>query len=252
MKLKHTKVASLTVALVTFISLAGGVNGASILVLGDDQSEDSVVPHLTGLGHTVSNPAIYHDYDPGLSADLSSFDAIVMLYGYDYGYGLTANASTAINSYINGGGRFVTTAWMAYSHEDFPGDPIFDQLPVSYNGEEYDSVWDVDETSPIFLGLADGWSDSEGVENITITTPGAVALGSNQYGDALVVYTENANGGLYIYLNHGMSYDTGDVSSQALTLVGNAVGFTPVPEPTSICLLGLGALGSFLRRRRMA
>ena len=52
MKLKHTKVASLTVALVTFISLAGGVNGASILVLGDDQSEDSVVPHLTGLGHT--------------------------------------------------------------------------------------------------------------------------------------------------------------------------------------------------------
>ncbi|MGY8660720.1 MAG: PEP-CTERM sorting domain-containing protein [Verrucomicrobiales bacterium] len=24
-----------------------------------------------------------------------------------------------------------------------------------------------------------------------------------------------------------------------------------MPEPTSICLLGLGALGSFLRRRRM-
>lgn len=233
------------------LSLASATTRADlVLVLGDAQSEADVVPYLTGLGHTVDNPNIYYDYDPGVAADLSAYDSVIMLYGYDYGFGLTANASTALTSYIDNGGRFITTAWMAYSHEDFLGDPIFDRSPVEYLDEEYDSVWDIDESSAFFTGLSDGWSDLEGNETITITDPNAIALGSNQYGDALVVYTENSQGGQYIYLNHAMSYDTGDVSIQALTLLGNSVAFTAVPEPSSLCLLGISCCFLGLRRRK--
>lgn len=223
---------------------------AMVMVLGDDQSEDDIVPYLESLGHTVNMPDVYYDWDPGLGADLSGYDSIVMLYGYDYGYGLTANASSALVSYINGGGNFITTAWLAYSDEDFAGDAFFDITPVEYDDEGYDAIWDIDESSPYFTGLSDGWSDNEGFEYLTITNPNAIALGSNQYGEPLVVFMDTMNGGRYSYLNHAMSYDTGSVSSEALTLVGNAVGLSAsVPVPGTLALLGIAGLAAVGARR---
>lgn len=238
----------LPLLLVTAIAPA---SAGMVLVLGDDQSESDVVPYLTGQGHTVSNPAAYYDWDPGVAADLSAHHSVVMLYGYHYGYGLTPNASNAIVSFIQDGGNFVTTAWMAYAHEDFSGDPLFDMTPVKYEDEGYDAVWDISDSYPFFAGLTDGWSDGEGFEYLTITDPSAVTLGTNQYGEPLVVYTENAAGGRFVYLNHAMSYDTGSVSTHALTLVGNAVvPASQVPEPSAFSLLGIAGLAAMFIRRR--
>jgi len=59
-----------------------------------------------------------------------------------------------------------------------------------------------------------------------------------------------------------MSYDTGDVSEDALRLMGNSVMLLrdavpevlqgTVPEPSSLAMFGIGALGRFgySRRRR--
>lgn len=238
----------LALVLVTALSPA---SAGMVLVLGDDQSEDDVVPYLTGLAHTVDNPDIYYDWDPGAGADLSAYDAVVMLYGYDYDYGLTTNASTAIVSYIAGGGHFIATSWVAYSHEDFAGDPLFDMTPVEYDDEGYDAVWDIDEGSPYFAGLTDGWSDGEGFEYLTITDASAISLGSNQYGEPLVVYTENAAGGRYTYLNHAMSYNNGSVSTEGLMLVGNAiVAADTIPEPSTFALLGFAGIAAMFIRRR--
>ncbi|MEO2045644.1 MAG: hypothetical protein ABGX16_03615 [Pirellulales bacterium] len=237
------------------LSFIPTVGFASILVLGDDQSEADVVPYLQGLGQGVTMPGSYYDWDPGANADLSNYDAVVLLYGYEYGYELTANGSAAIVSYLQGGGHFITHSYVAYSHEDFSGDALFDMTPVEYVDEDYDAVWDVDETSAYFTGMTDGWSDGEGFEHLTVTDPNAVSLGTNQYGDPLVVYTES-NGGRYTYLNHAMSYQTGDVSDDALKLMGNSVmllqgGDNVVPEPTTVLIWSmLVGLGMTVRRRR--
>lgn len=237
------------------LSFIPAVGFSSVLVLGDDQSEVDVVPYLMHLGQTVIHPGSYYDWDPGANADLSNHDAVVLLYGYEYGYELTANGSAAIVSYLQGGGHFITHSWVAYSHEDFSGNPLFDMTPVEYDGEDYDAVWDVDETSAYFTGMTDGWADGEGFEHMTVTDPNAVSLGTNQYGEPLVVYTES-NGGRYTYLNHGMSYETGDVSDDGLKLMGNSVmlfqgGDNAVPEPTTVLIWSmLAGLGMTVRRRR--
>lgn len=237
------------------LSFIPAVGFSSVLVLGDDQSEVDVVPYLMQLGQTVIHPGSYYDWDPGANADLSNHDAVVLLYGYEYGYELTANGSAAIVSYLQGGGHFITHSWVAYSHEDFSGNPLFDMTPVEYDGEDYDAVWDVDETSAYFTGMTDGWADGEGFEHMTVTDPNAVSLGTNQYGEPLVVYTES-NGGRYTYLNHGMSYETGDVSDDGLKLMGNSVmlfqgGDNAVPEPTTVLIWSmLAGLGMTVRRRR--
>lgn len=242
------------VFLVGLMSLLPSVTTASVLVLGDDQSEVDVVPYLQSLGQTVTMPGSYYDWDPGVNANLSSYDAVVLLYGYEYGYELTENGSEAIVDYLLNGGHFITHSWVAYSHEDFSGDAFFDMTPVEYDDEDYDAVWDVDETSDYFAGMEDGWFDNEGFEYLTVTDPSAVALGSNQHGEPLVVYTES-NGGRYTYLNHAMSYDTGGVSEDALTLLGNSVlllqgGDSTVPEPaTAIVWSMLAATGMAVRRR---
>ena len=58
--------------LLLLITAISPVSAGTVLVLGDYQSESDVVPYLTGLGHTVSNPDIYYDWDPGAAADLSA------------------------------------------------------------------------------------------------------------------------------------------------------------------------------------
>ena len=117
-------------------------------------------------------------------------------------------------------------------------------------------VW---ETYGNYLSSATDSYVDDGMGQIMILDPGTYGVGDSAYAATLLVYDEGA-GATHSIGNAATYTFAADISDEVIELdtfiggsagsMSTAVGWTPVPEPTSGLLMLLGMAGLALRRRR--
>ena len=175
--------------------------------------------------------------------DLQSLPAYVSSYSYEAG----------AQQYIWEDG---TNDVRALQDPGNPGGNLTRKAATSFDGDNYSVTFDVTQATPIRLGVyALDWDNFNG-RNITVTVNGeSVNIDNVDDGDApndaandyvngtWAVFDVNAPAGP---LTISVQHNAGGGSNAVLS----AVTFDPIPEPASLGLLGVGALGLLARRRR--
>jgi len=169
-------------------------------------------------------------------------------------YGPTEGWAPFIN-YIAGGGRAVMSFW-DLDNDGGGGDP---GLPPAFGVAVTQTFWDPqpvyrwDYTNPIFnvpnyvMDLT-GLNDSGWIDNGDELAPaGAVPVaGFSMMQDMSRCAILIGNSGRTIY--NGFLFD--DINDpMATALIANEI-YNVTPEPATLCLLGAGAVGMLLRKRR--
>ena len=264
------------VCLASLTLLAGGLRQAkadSVLLLstGIPAENSAVVNLLTADGHTVTVGPNYFDFTgeiPG-GGSLSGYSSVILLQNNNgIGGNIPETGQTALVNYVNGGGGLLTGEWTVYgnaipSHHNeilapvLPVNPSTDQstrVSITYTQTTANSILNNGLPSS-FTFSADS---NSGTETYFQPKPGATVyygsdFGGSPPGDGVI----------------GGNYGSGRVLSLSTlagqmeladpnygTLFSNAVNFVTVPEPSTLILLSIGALGVTLhycwRRRKHA
>jgi uncharacterized membrane protein len=242
-------------AMILFLS-ATQATADNVLLLGDGDAETQVQAALEAAGHTVTYAGIYYDWD-GVTPDVSSFDVVVFLNGYDYGYELQPAAAAALQTFVAGGCGLVMGEWTAYDVcSGYKGAIVDSLMPVTMSdcGDYgYGETWTVDSPGhPLVAGLPASWSDPAGWSTVT-PKPGTTVVVSDSLANPMVAYS-NASGGTVVYLNHDMTYSTSPISAEAIQLLVNSVEFSscaalvavqvPTIQPWGVAALILSLLAA--------
>ncbi len=91
-------------------------SGARVYILsgGDPTSDNAVRQALQNAGHSPNLGIETPDFD-GTQVNLSDFDVVVALYNENWQRPMTAAGKSALQSYLLGGGRVVTSEWFIYN-----------------------------------------------------------------------------------------------------------------------------------------
>ncbi len=197
MNLKHTKVANLAAALITFISLAGGANAAILLTITDDGTDLT----MTATGSYDFTAVGDNGTDQALGANAG---VLPTTSGGLYGWEVT---EATISFTVSYSGALTGTSNV------FPADSITTTNPFFFDSSR--SVIRFTEGTPL-LGTV---NETAVFNSITLASLGMVA------GESVSV--------------------TWAGDSATIQTVAS------VPEPSSAILLGLGALGVAVHRRRI-
>jgi hypothetical protein len=201
------------IPLVLAVMLLAGtpsVWAAKIYVLrgGDPASDEEVVKALQERGHTVTWGVEAINWD-GYQAELRDFQAVVILYNFNYLEAMPKPGLTALANYISGGGRVVTGEWFHYQitrNNLLPG-----LLPVgeycgrnsapstTYTQAAPDAILNKDLPSAFSVSLR----EIDGTESCLKPAAGATVFysssnGGGQQGAAGVVGWDSAGGGRLI------------------------------------------------------
>jgi PEP-CTERM motif len=263
------------VCLASLTLLAGGLRQAkadSVLLLSTDvPAEDTAVMNLlTADGHTVTLGPVYSTNVPWGS--LSGYSSVILLQNNTIsGANILSANQTALVNYVNGGGGLLTSEWTVWGNAAAGNNTILAPvLPVIPST-------DVSFRSPITYTQTTANSVLNSGLPSSFTFPAYNLGGTETYFQpktgATVYYGSDFEISVGTPLGDGMigwSYGSGQVLSLSTlagqneladpnygTLFSNAVYFvSAVPEPSTLILLSIGALGLTLhhcwRRRKQA
>lgn len=194
--------------------LKGGAGAGNFLIYSDNNAFDTAFQNaLTAAGHTVT---FLLSTNP-LPADLSPYSGIFLS-------GLPGNAnSTTLTNYVNSGKGVYVAAGNSYIPDvEANRWNAFLQnfglaFSTTYNGIQ--GVFSVASSSPIFTGVSQLYHDNGNDVGLYASSPYS----------SIVLYGPGSQGIAGVY----------DSSA-------------PVPEPATMTLLGLAALGSARRKRKLA
>jgi Trehalose utilisation len=111
--------------------------GPSVLVLADSDlvSTNALANSLANAGFVVTlRPAPEYTWD-GTNPSLSGFDAVVHLNGTTFDYPLPNSAQTALTSFVQGGGGYVTARWDGYESQPQMTELVLQEMG-DYSGPE--------------------------------------------------------------------------------------------------------------------
>ncbi len=221
------------ITLVFFLTLVPFTAGAAnVMLLGDNNSETQVQAALETAGHTVTFAGDYYDWN-GVTPDVTNFDVVVYLSGYNYGYPLQPAALSALTSFVAGGCGLVTTEWLAYGEDPLAG---YNLMPVTYGGDySTDATWTISSPGhPLVAGLPASWTDYAGFSEV-VAKPGTVVVvtgATGPYATPMLSYS-NALGGTVVHINHDMTYEN-PMSTESLQIIVNAAEYASCGEEEPI------------------
>jgi len=193
-----------------------------VLLLGDNGSEPQVEAALAAAGHAVTTIALYSDWD-GVTPDVSEFDVVVYLDGYDYGKGLTPEADAAVAAFVANGGGLVRTEWSVWAGMvNAETDRL---MPLTYAGT-YKSAPEWNVILPghaLVANVPTVWYDTNGYSYADPDASATVVMQS-EGGYPLLTY-RNDTGGTVVHINHDLTFKGTAIDSNALQLFVNAVEF---------------------------
>ena len=203
-----------------------------VLYLGDDGQNNGVIyDHLAAAGFNVTDGSPFFNWD-GVQPDVTNFDVVVYVEGFDYGRGLTPPADAALTAWMLAGGGVIRSEWIAYELGDtVTSETDFDQyLPVESPSSDflYDAVWTVtDSGHPLTAGLPASWTSEEGGCTVASAFAETVVVATAEgCGPALSYMTHGTNGGKVIHINDDFGEDQGSAPDpDALQVLTNAVLF---------------------------
>jgi hypothetical protein len=210
-------------------------------------------------------------YTPNLANRLSAFGVNVTLIssytaeslsGYDavIHYGNSYFNSSALQTYVSGGGRLIETPWFWNNNSVTSGDLGLltgsenDQYSGTYPGVTINAPGDSLLNNVTFPGAGGFSIGREDLRSFSAGVTNVATWGDN--GSAFLGYRTLGDGKIFAINMHLITSDTAySVIDQnwALQIVMNAIGApVTVPEPSTWALLSGGLVGvALLRRRRV-
>ncbi|MDB4440282.1 PEP-CTERM sorting domain-containing protein [bacterium] len=195
MKLRHTKMATLAATLITFGSLAGGANGALILLPNNPASGS----------HTIT-------LDPVIFTTVSAGDVEYIIFEDFFS-----------------------------SNNVVSGDSVSSTLIASIDGGPTIALG-TNSSTGIFSGTFGELDPNDLFINLDSTIIFAVNVGQKVTISGSAVFSSASLAALNTGVNH-----TGVLANTDLVALSNA---TPIPESSSVLLLGAGAISLVFCRRR--
>ncbi len=232
-----------TLGFLSLLAFGGAANATVAIVQGSFYTPD-LKNALTGAGETVVEIANY------TAASLTAYDSVIH-------YGNSYTDTTALTTYVNGGGNLILTPWSGLNFAVPAALQIFDNGGSPVYSQSHPGLNILDPANSLLTGVS--LPTAPGGFNIGRITGIDFVAGVTQivdWADGVgMLGSKNVGAGSVIGVNmHVITSDTAyQVINQAWAtqLFANAVGVTQtVPAPATLALMGLGIAGISYRRRK--